>query len=104
MWDIWPEAIAALGVVNNYKIIRLLEKVKLFLYRQSDLIITVTYSFKAELERRGVPSGKIRVVFSGVDLARYKPLAEKYAVFLGYMVRMVSLMHRIITLMLPSFS
>jgi len=75
--DIWPASITAVGALSSNRIISLIEKLELFLYRQADLIISVTHSFKAELESRGVPVGKIRVVLNGVDLSKYKPLPEK---------------------------
>jgi glycosyltransferase involved in cell wall biosynthesis len=51
----------------------MLEKVELFLYRRSDLIIAVTNSFKAELISRGINAKKISVVLNGVDLQVYQP-------------------------------
>ena len=75
--DIWPAGITAVGAMSSNRIISLFEKLELFLYRQADLIISVTHSFKTELESRGVPVGKIRVVLNGVDVSKYKPLPEK---------------------------
>ena len=75
--DIWPASITAVGAMQGSWIIRTLEKLELFLYRQADLIISVTHSFKAELQSRGVSADKIKVVLNGVDLSKYKPLPEK---------------------------
>ena len=75
--DIWPASITAVGAMQGSWIIRTLEKLELFLYRQADLIISVTHSFKAELQSRGVSADKIKVVLNGVDLSKYKPLTEK---------------------------
>jgi len=75
--DIWPASITAVGVMSSSNIIGLIEKVELFLYRQADLIVSVTHSFKAELNSRGVEINKIKVVLNGVDLSKYKPLKEK---------------------------
>jgi len=75
--DIWPASITAVGVLKGSWIIKILEKLELFLYRQADLIISVTHSFKFELQKRGVSAGKIRVVLNGVNLERYSPLQEK---------------------------
>ncbi len=41
------------------------------------MIISVTHSFKSELQSRGVSADKIKVVLNGVDLSKYKPLPEK---------------------------
>ena len=75
--DIWPASITAVGVMKASWIINILEKLELFLYRQADLIVSVTHSFKSELKNRGVSADKIKVVLNGVDLERYKPLQEK---------------------------
>jgi colanic acid biosynthesis glycosyl transferase WcaI len=75
--DIWPAALIAIGVMRRSWIINILEKLELFLYRQADLIISVTHSFKSELQNRGVSADKIKVVLNGVDLERYNPLKEK---------------------------
>ena len=75
--DIWPASITAVGAMKGSWIIKFLEKLELFLYGQADLIISVTRSFKQELQNRGVSANKIKVVFNGVDLSKYKPLPEK---------------------------
>lgn len=75
--DLWPASITAVGVMKASWIINILEKLELFLYRQADLIVSVTHSFKSELKNRGVSADKIKVVLNGVDLDRYKPLQEK---------------------------
>ena len=75
--DIWPASITAVGAMGNTWIISVLESLEMFFYRQAELIITVTNSFKAELESRGVSADKIKVVLNGVDMSLYKPLAKK---------------------------
>lgn len=83
--DIWPASITAVGVMKGSWMIKILKKLELFLYSQADLIISVTHSFKLELQNRGVSANKIKVVLNGVDLSKYKPspvkdhkLSEKY--------------------------
>lgn len=75
--DIWPASITAVEAMKRSWIIKVLEKLELFLYHQADLIISVTHSFKQELQNRGVLADKIKVVLNGVDLSKYKPLPEK---------------------------
>lgn len=75
--DIWPASISSLGVMSGKWILIALEKLELFLYHQADLIISVTHSFKRELQDRGVSGNKIKVILNGVNLQRYKPLKEK---------------------------
>jgi glycosyltransferase involved in cell wall biosynthesis len=75
--DIWPASITAVGAMQDSKLIKLLERLEMFLYRRADRIITVTNSFKHELIERGIECAKIDVVPNGVDLTRYAPVAEK---------------------------
>ena len=75
--DIWPASITAVGAMQDSKVIKLLERLEMFLYRKADRIISVTKSFKHELIERGIDSAKIDVVLNGVDLTRYAPVAKK---------------------------
>ncbi|HRR41618.1 MAG TPA: glycosyltransferase family 4 protein, partial [Syntrophales bacterium] len=71
--DIWPESIKAVGAMSDSAVIRLLEKLEMFLYRQAACIVSVTASFKRVLIGRGVAGDKIEVVTNGVDLAGFGP-------------------------------
>jgi len=69
--DIWPESIKAVGAMNDSIVIKLLEKIELFLYRKAELIISVTHTFKKTLIDRGVEAEKIKVITNGVDISRF---------------------------------
>ena len=69
--DIWPESIKAVGAMNDSIVIKLLEKIELFLYRKAELIISVTHTFKKTLIGRGVDAEKIKVITNGVDISRF---------------------------------
>lgn len=69
--DIWPESIKAVGAMNDSIIIRVLEKIELFLYRKSTIIVSVTHAFKKTLIQRGIGGDKIHVVTNGVDTYRF---------------------------------
>ena len=71
--DLWPESIKAVGAMKDSKVIHLLEKVEMFLYRQAATIVSVTKSFKRVLEQRGIDGAKIHVVTNGVDIAQFTP-------------------------------
>lgn len=71
--DLWPASIIAVGAMRPGRVIRLLEKMELFLYRQSAAVVSLTESFRRNLTRRGIDPGKISVVMNGVDLPRYGP-------------------------------
>lgn len=81
--DIWPESIKVVGAMKDGPLLRLLERLEMFLYRRASLIVSVTHSFRQTLMDRGIDGGKIKVVTNGVDLARFAPqpkdreLAEK---------------------------
>lgn len=69
--DIWPASITAVGAMKQNFVIKLFEKIELFLYDEAKLIISVTESFKDDLEKRGVKREKIKVIHNGVDLKRF---------------------------------
>jgi glycosyltransferase involved in cell wall biosynthesis len=71
--DLWPESIRAVGAMKESRVLDLLERVELFLYREADAIVSVTSAFRETLERRGIDPGKITVVTNGVDLKRFWP-------------------------------
>jgi len=71
--DLWPASITAVGAMRRGLVIRLLERLELFLYRRARAVVAVTASFKTELMRRGVSAGKVAVIRNGVDLMRYQP-------------------------------
>jgi glycosyltransferase involved in cell wall biosynthesis len=54
-------------------VIRLLERIELFLYRKAASVVSVTRSFKQNLIGRGIDEGKIHVITNGVDLDRFQP-------------------------------
>ena len=71
--DLWPASIIAVGAMRRSMVIRLLERVEIFLYRRAKAIIAVTNAFREDLVSRGIERSKIHVVINGVDLERYKP-------------------------------
>lgn len=70
--DLWPESIKAVQAVRASLVLKLLERVELFLYRSAWKIIVVTDSFKANLVNRGISEKKIFVVKNGVDLSKFE--------------------------------
>ena len=75
--DLWPASIAATGAVPNKRLLRMLEKLELWLYRRSRKILALTPSFKDDLCRRGIASEKVNVVINGANLALFRPAEEK---------------------------
>lgn len=71
--DLWPASIVAVGAMSQNFIIKMLEKLELFLYRSAQKIIVLTSAFKQNLIARKINPDKIHVVLSGVDLNRFFP-------------------------------
>lgn len=74
--DIWPDSIRAVGAINKDRLLVVLEKIELYLYRKATAIVAVTNAFKRNLIERGIKSDKIFVVTNGVDLARFSPQSK----------------------------
>lgn len=66
--DLWPESIKTVGAMKQGKIIDILEKIELFLYRDCNKVIVVTDSFKINLISRGIEQDKIVVIKNGANL------------------------------------
>jgi colanic acid biosynthesis glycosyl transferase WcaI len=71
--DLWPLFVTAVGAMRDSWVIRLMERLELFLYRRAALIVSVTEAFKTNLVGRGIDGDKIVVVRNGVNLCEYYP-------------------------------
>ncbi|MCB1733779.1 MAG: glycosyltransferase family 4 protein [Gammaproteobacteria bacterium] len=69
--DLWPASITAVGAMRDSAMLRMLERLELFLYRRSAAVVALTYAFRDDLVSRGIDTDKIHVVRNGVDLPRY---------------------------------
>lgn len=74
--DIWPESIRAVGAMKKERLLDLLEKVELFLYRKATVIVSVTNAFRQNLINRGIDGAKIHVVTNGVDSSCFSPMPK----------------------------
>jgi colanic acid biosynthesis glycosyl transferase WcaI len=77
--DLWPASIVAVGAMKPSRVIRLLERIELQMYRNADAIVSVTHAFKTDLTRRGIDPAKIHIVLNGADLSRYRPIPKDEA-------------------------
>ena len=82
--DLWPESIRAVGAMHESKLLVLLEKLELFLYRRAHGIVVVTLSFKDNLVKRGIDGKKISVVTNGVDVSKFKPQEKDFELISRY--------------------
>ena len=70
--DLWPASIIAVNAMKPGLIIRLLEKLELFLYRRAVRVILLTKAFRENLIRRNIPADKLDVVRNGVELSYFQ--------------------------------
>jgi colanic acid biosynthesis glycosyl transferase WcaI len=71
--DLWPDSIVAIGAMKEGRAIRFIRVIEQFLYRQADLIVTVTSSSRDLLMARGIDGDKIVVVSNGIDVGQLTP-------------------------------
>ncbi|NQV56423.1 MAG: glycosyltransferase family 4 protein [Rhodospirillales bacterium] len=71
--DLWPASISAVGAMKQGFLLRMMEKMELFLYRHAARVAVLTQAFKTNLIARGISADRIDVVLNGVDLPRYAP-------------------------------
>ena len=71
--DLWPESMAAVGVISGGLAMRTIAALAQFLYDRADCIVSVTESFVSILGSRGIAESKLAVVRNGVSLADVKP-------------------------------
>lgn len=74
--DLWPASIVAVGAMKPSILTYLLEKLELFLYNRSAVVVALTHAFKKNLMDRAINGNKIAVVTNGVDLPRYQPQSK----------------------------
>ena len=70
--DLWPASVVAFNLIRQNLLVRTIERMELFLYRQADAIIALTKYIKSDMVRRGIVEEKISVIRNGVD--EYGPL------------------------------
>ena len=65
--DLWPESIAALGVMDRRSMpMRWLERIELLLYRDAAAVACLTRSFARNLESRGIDGAKLHYMPNGI--------------------------------------
>lgn len=65
--DLWPDTLEATGMVNNKKILWLVDKWCRFTYNHANRITVLSPGFKKILINRGVPQDKIEVIYNWCD-------------------------------------
>lgn len=71
--DLWPESIVASGAMERNLLVRGLEQVESFLYRQADHVVVVSERFRDHVVERGASPGEVSVIENGIDRDFYSP-------------------------------
>jgi len=81
--DLWPDSIVAVGAARaDSPLVYALGVMERFIYRQSDLVISVTRSFIPLLRERG--ARRVAFISNGADPAAFAPSADRAAVRARY--------------------
>ncbi len=67
--DMWPETLAATGMVNSPRALSLIGAMCNWVYRKVSHIVVLSPGFAASLESKGVPAEKISVIYNWADTA-----------------------------------
>jgi colanic acid biosynthesis glycosyl transferase WcaI len=73
--DMWPETLAATGMLSGPRLLSLIGRFAAWVYRRAARILVISPGFRANLIAKGVPAGKIDVVPNWVDTDLYRPVA-----------------------------
>lgn len=65
--DLWPETVAATGMMKNGLLLGLLDRWCRLVYRKVDRLTVLSPGFKRTLSRRGVPKEKIELIYNWCD-------------------------------------
>lgn len=57
--DLWPESISAAGGVNNRFVLKCLDLLTRFIYRNSEIILVQSQAFKSYIIKQGINEGKL---------------------------------------------
>lgn len=65
--DLWPDTLAATGMIKNKYLLSFIGKICLWVYKQSAYVVVGTPGYRKKLMLRGVPEEKIDVIYNWCD-------------------------------------
>ncbi|OEG74528.1 glycosyltransferase WbuB [Shewanella colwelliana] len=65
--DLWPDTLSATGMVNNKKVLRVVDRLCSFVYRNAAKIVVLSPGFKNRLIEKGVSENKVEVIYNWCD-------------------------------------
>ncbi len=71
--DLLPEAAVTFGLLKNRRLIAAMEALERAAYRQASRVAVISEGFRRNLLGKGVPDGKIDLVYNWVDTDRVRP-------------------------------
>jgi glycosyltransferase involved in cell wall biosynthesis len=74
--DMWPETVAATGMLTSPLAIALLSALARFIYARATAITVISPGFRQNLIAKGVPAEKIHVIPNWADEDVYRPVAR----------------------------
>lgn len=74
--DLWPDTLAATGMINSSAALSLVEKGMSIVYRTASRIAVLSPGFRTALERKGVPAGRLEVIANWADEAQIRVTAK----------------------------
>jgi glycosyltransferase involved in cell wall biosynthesis len=74
--DLWPDSILAVGAIKYKSIIRMLEYLERFVYKNADKIVALTNAFKTHMVAKDIAEDKIEIITNGVDLSLFRALPK----------------------------
>ena len=77
--DLWPGSVKAVGISQS-PLLRLFEKLEVFLYRKADRIVSLSPAFEEDLVARGIERDKQDVVTNGVNTSFFSNANIRYDV------------------------
>lgn len=68
--DLWPDTLAATGMLQSRRALDTVGKIATFVYRRANALVVQSHGFKRVLVERGVPESKIEVIHNWCDEER----------------------------------
>jgi glycosyltransferase involved in cell wall biosynthesis len=75
--DLWPDTLAATGMLTNVRVLRWVDLVCRWVYSQADHIAVLSPGFKTRLVSKGVPPEKLSVIYNWADESSLRAAAKK---------------------------
>lgn len=69
--DMWPETLAATGMLNNQRLLSFIGKIAKWTYSKAHTILVISPGFRQNLLKKGVPPEKVQVISNWVDPKTY---------------------------------